>query len=75
MPIICRPYLPNLNEMIQPVIVVPILAPKIMLTACNKVITPAFTIPTTITVTTEDDCTNVVTNAPQKTPKTRLIEF
>jgi hypothetical protein len=43
------------NEMIQAVIVVPILAPIITVTDCNKFNKPAFTKLTTITVVAEED--------------------
>ena len=45
---------PIFIEMIQPVIVVPILAPKMTPMACARFIRPAFTKPTTITVVTEE---------------------
>ena len=52
--------------------VVPILAPIITLTACERVIRPEFTNPTTITVVAEDDCMTAVTPAPRSTAFKRL---
>ena len=50
------------------VIVVPILAPIIMPTACSNCISPELTKPTTITVVAEEDCITAVIQAPSRTP-------
>src|SRR6056297_914792 len=53
---------------IQPVTVVPILAPRRTPMACGKVIRPAPTNPTVMTVVALDDWTRAVTAAPLATP-------
>jgi hypothetical protein len=55
-------------DTIQPVLVVPTLAPKITPMDCLKVSRPALTKPTVVTVVAVDDCTSAVTSAPQPTP-------
>ncbi len=57
-----------LNAIICPVIVVPIFAPKITLNACVKLISPALTNPTTITVVAEELWITAVTIAPTPVP-------
>ena len=55
-----------------PVIVVPMLAPMMIQTACFSVIRPEFTNPTTITVVADEDWMTAVMAAPTRTP---LIRF
>ena len=55
-----------------PVIVVPMLAPIIIHTACLRVISPELTKPTTITVVADDDWMTAVMTAPTSTPRIRL---
>ena len=54
---------------IQPVIVVPMLAPMIMPMAFASCMMPEFTNPTTITVVAEEDWITAVTNVPSNTPR------
>ena len=54
---------------IQPVTVVPILAPIITGTACVNFITPELTKATTITVVADDDWITAVTNIPISNPR------
>src|SRR5665647_547265 len=54
-PIKRRAYLPRWREMIQPVMVVPIFAPRITPKDWRKVIRPAFTKPTVMTVVIDED--------------------
>jgi len=54
--------------MIQPVNVVPILAPMMTPIACVSDKSPAFTKVISITVVADDDCTRIVTIAPVSTP-------
>ena len=61
------------SETIQAVIVVPIFAPMMMPTACERFIMPAFTKPTTMTVVAEDDCTSAVIAAPSTTAIKRFF--
>ncbi len=72
-PNIGRPYLPILRTKIQPVIVVPMLAPMITPMACDNCIAPLFTNPMTITVVIELDCTTQVTTTPTVVAKKRLL--
>ena len=60
-------------DIIQAVIVVPILAPMITEMACVKVRRPALTKLTVITVVAVDDCTAAVTNAPVSNPVNRFV--
>ena len=60
-------------DIIQAVIVVPILAPMITEMACVKVRRPALTKLTVITVVAVDDCTAAVTNAPVSYPVNRFV--
>ena len=53
------------------VMVVPMLAPIVMVAACVRVMTPALTRPTTMTVVSEELCMTAVTAVPMPTP-TRL---
>ena len=55
-------------EMIQAVIVVPMLAPMMTPIACASVRSPALTKPTTITVVALEDCMTAVTPRPVRTP-------
>ena len=72
-PTIGSPYLPISKTSNQPVIVVPIFAPKITPNACFKVKSEAFTKPTVITVLTDDDCTKAVITIPTKIPNILLL--
>ena len=54
-PAIGKPYFPTFKTKIQPVTVVPILAPRINPNACFNVKSEALTNPIAITVLTEDD--------------------
>ena len=65
-------YFVILKATICAVMVVPIFAPKITPIACDRLISPAVTKPTTITVVTEEDWTTAVTPAPVNTPAIRL---
>ncbi len=60
------------SEMIQAVIVVPILAPIITPIACKSVSSPALTNPTTITVVALEDCIMEVMTSPVITPLKRF---
>ncbi len=64
------PPVPSMYERhrIQPVILVPILAPMIIPMAWATFIIPAFTNPTTITVVAEEDCIMAVTTVPSSIP-------
>ena len=55
-----------------PVMVVPMLAPMMIHTACCRVIIPEFTNPTTMTVVAEEDWMMAVMPAPTRTPMKRL---
>ena len=72
-PIAIGAHWERLKETIWPVIVVPILAPKITPTACWIVIIPAFTKPTTITDVALELWITVVTNIPTKTAIKRFF--
>ena len=50
------------------VIVVPMFAPIVMVVACVRVMTPALTSPTTMTVVSEELCMTAVTAVPMPTP-------
>ena len=63
---------PTSRAMSCPVMVVPMLAPMMIHTACRRVIMPEFTNPTTITVVAEEDWMTAVMPAPTSTPKMRL---
>ena len=63
---------PTSRAMSCPVMVVPMLAPMMIHTACRRVIMPEFTNPTTITVVAEEDWMTAVMPAPTSTPKIRL---
>ena len=58
--------------MSSPVTVVPMLAPMMIQTAWFRVIMPALTKPTTMTVVAEEDWMTAVMAAPTSTPKNRL---
>ena len=60
-------------DMIQALIVVPILAPMIMEMAWLRVSRAAFTKETVITVVAAEDWTATVTRAPVATPDKRLV--
>ena len=62
----------SLIDTIQLVTVVPILAPMMMPVACRRLIIPAFTKPTTITVVAELLWMIAVTPAPTSTPSKRF---
>ena len=66
------PHAPILRTSIQPVIVVPMLAPMITPKACMMFISPMFVNPTTITVVIELDWTMHVTSVPIPTAMNRL---
>ena len=55
-----------------PVMVVPILAPMMIHTACFRVMSWEFTNPTTMTVVADDDWMIAVIPAPTSTPRKRL---
>ena len=63
---------PTSRAISRPVTVVPMLAPMMIQTAWFRVIMPALTKPTTITVVAEDDWITAVMAAPTSTPKNRL---
>ena len=63
---------PTSRAMSRPVTVVPTLAPIISHTAWLRVIIPALTKPTTMTVVAEEDWTAAVISAPTSTPMKRL---
>lgn len=56
------------KQMIQPVMLVPILAPKITPIACETFIMPELTKPTTMTEAAEEDWMTHVTAVPNKKP-------
>ena len=62
-----------LKEMIQAVMVVPMLAPNIMPKAWLMVMSPAFTKPTAITVTAAEAWMTAVTSIPTSTATSRLL--
>ena len=57
----------SFNETSCDVIVVPIFAPNVIPTDCSKVMIPALTKPTSITVVAPDDWINAVNKAPHTT--------
>ena len=61
------------SETIQDVIQVPMFAPMMTPTACPRLIIPAFTNPTTITVVAPLLCIMAVTRVPTRTPMRRLF--
>ena len=63
-PTIGSPYLPMLRAKSHPVIVVPILAPRITPRPCWRVRREALIKPIVITVLTDEDCAIPVTNIP-----------
>ena len=63
---------PTSRAMSRPVTVVPMLAPMMIHTAWFRVIIPALTKPTTITVVAEEDWITAVMAAPTSTPRKRL---
>ena len=63
----------NPADIIQALMVVPMLAPIITEMACASVSSDAFTNDTVITVVAADDWTATVTKAPVATPDTRLV--
>ena len=64
------PLLPPMSEreIIQPVILVPMIAPMMMDMACFIFIIPEFTKPTTMTDVAEDDWITAVTPVPNRIP-------
>ena len=60
-------------DMIQALMVVPILAPMMMEMACPRVSNAAFTKDTVITVVAAEDWTATVTRDPVRTPEKRLV--
>ena len=60
--------------MIQPVMEVPRIAPKITPMACTSFIIPAFTKPTTITDVAQDDWITAVTPVPSSMPRNVVLE-
>ena len=56
------------RQIIQPVILVPSIAPSTIPIACLSFIIPEFTKPTTITEVADDDCMTAVTPVPRSTP-------
>mgnify|MGYP003448897929 CR=1 FL=1 len=56
------------REIIQPVMLVPMMAPMIMEMACLTFIIPEFTKPTTMTEVAEEDCITAVTPDPRRIP-------
>ena len=58
---------------IQPVILVPRMDPRIMLTACLNSIRPEFTKPIAITLVAEEDCIKAVTPTPNTIPLNGLL--
>ena len=56
------------REMIQPVTLVPMIAPMMIPIACVRFIIPEFTKPTTITEVAEEDWITAVTPAPSNMP-------
>ena len=66
---LAAPEEPTLARLrIQPVAVVPMLAPMMMAMAWGSCMMPEFTKPTTITVVAEEDWITAVTKAPSSTP-------
>ena len=63
---------PTSSAMSCPVMVVPMLAPMMIHTACRSVIMPELTKPTTMTVVAEEDWMTAVMPAPTATPRKRL---
>ena len=63
---------PTSRAMSRPVTVVPMLAPMMIQTAWFRVIMPALTKPTTMTVVADEDWMTAVMAAPTSTPKNRL---
>ena len=63
----------SLMDTIQLVTVVPILAPMMMPTAWVRLMMPALTKPTTMTVVAEELWIMAVTAAPTRTPSRRLL--
>ena len=63
---------PTSRAMSSPVTVVPMLAPMMIHTAWFRVIMPALTKPTTMTVVAEEDWITAVMAAPTSTPRKRL---
>ena len=63
---------PTSRAMSWPVMVVPILAPMMIHTACFSVIMPELTKPTTMTVVAEEDWMTAVMPAPTRMPRKRL---
>ena len=63
---------PTSSAISCPVMVVPMLAPMMIHTACCSVSIPEFTNPTTITVVADDDWMTAVIPAPTATPRKRF---
>ena len=60
-------------DIIQALMVVPMLAPMMMEMACPSVSSAAFTKDTVMTVVAAEDWTATVTRAPVRTPENRLV--
>ena len=58
------------RQAIQPVMLVPTIEPRLMLTASLNCIRPEFTKPMTMTLVAEDDCISAVTPMPRRMPLT-----
>ena len=69
---IVLPSIP-VSESIHEVMVVPMLAPIMIPTACESFMIPELTNPTTITVVADEDCITAVTPAPKRTAKILLV--
>ena len=61
------------REIIQPVMLVPMMAPMIMEMACLTFIIPEFTKPTTMTEVAEEDCITAVTPDPRRIPSSLFL--
>ena len=64
----------NLKEINWAVMVVPMLAPKMIPTACCKLINPALMKPKTMTVVADEDWITAVTIVPANTAMTPFLE-
>ncbi len=72
--IINSAYFVTLKAMIWAVMVVPMFAPKMMETDCERLIKPADTNPTSNTVVTDEDWMIAVVTVPVSTPKKRFLD-
>ena len=62
------------RQMIQPVMLVPIRAPSITVTACSSFIMPELTKPTTMMDVADEDWMTAVTPAPSSTPFSGVLD-